>query len=169
MRVGLAHRVALLLIIGLVACTDSESGDGTVGVEDVGADDVATDATTDGATDTPRIDASPDACDPLQPESCGEGLGCYVVVDDEGGFDGFACLPAGASQFACDAINDCKAGWQCFDAIGGRPHNDSPDGCKELCRAGVDPCSGECRSLCDAEISCDPALDDIGVCLFIGG
>ena len=162
------RRFAIVIAIAIpimTGCTDSDADDASVG-SDAAAPEDAIDTTADAPT---AFDASPDACDPLASDSCGDELGCYVVVTDDGAFDGFACLPAGTSTFDCDTINDCAAGWQCFDAIGGGPHNDEPDGCKELCRAGVDPCSGECRSLCDAEISCDPALDEIGVCLFIGG
>ena len=54
-------------------------------------------------------------CNPLDPEACGEGIGCYAFADS------FYCVPdisedRGGDGYICRFRNECKPGLACMDA-----------------------------------------------------
>jgi len=105
-------------------------------------------------------------CNPLDPDACAEGQGCYPAADL------FQCVPdasgdQGAPGDACQYINACDSGSVCLNS------NSVPGGC-----GGVNCCSSMCTigddSGCLAGQSCVPwysegaepgeCLGQVGVC-----
>lgn len=82
-------------------------------------------------------------CSLLNPASCGEGEGCYLI--EEGEAD---CRPAGSVGVgeACEGPSDCLPGLGCVGAFNKQ--------CARNCRIGAPdacpPAEGECRAFADS-------------------
>ena len=102
-------------------------------------------------------------CDPLLPDSCNDGSGCYPIDDS------FVCAPdasgvSGAQGDACGNINTCDPGLLCANDV--VPDCGGPSCCTAVCPLdGVDECglAAECIPWF-AEGMAPPQYENVGIC-----
>ncbi len=105
-------------------------------------------------------------CDPLDPETCDEGEGCYGLGEN------FVCAPDGSSKNAggafeaCEYLNGCAPGLQCADPDAVGECEGVSGCCTPFCNieAGMCPEPTSCFAYFDEGVA-PPSYETLGLCL----